>query len=95
MGVLGIGVSVASCGNGVARPCDTDASGSCAGQPRPHDLPITVSCLMSKTIHPPWSQAVVQAVCQVLASTEWPGLSNSEIDLLLHGQGIELLEDLG
>jgi uncharacterized protein (TIGR02391 family) len=50
---------------------------------------------MPKTIHPPWSQSVVQAVCKVLASTNWPGLTNSEIDLLLQGQGIELLEDLG
>lgn len=50
---------------------------------------------MSKTLHPPWSHAVVQAVCHVLASTDWPGLTNSEIDRLLHGQGIALLEDLG
>lgn len=50
---------------------------------------------MPKTIHPPWSQPVVQAVCKLLASTDWPGLTNSDIDLLLQGQGIELLDDLG
>jgi hypothetical protein len=46
---------------------------------------------MPKTIHPPWSQAVVHAVCEVLASTDWPGQTNREIDLLLQGQSIELL----
>jgi uncharacterized protein (TIGR02391 family) len=36
-----------------------------------------------KTLHPPWPPAVVQAVADVLASTDWPGLSNSEISRLL------------
>lgn len=32
---------------------------------------------------PPWPEAVVEQVCAVLASTEWPGLSGSEIGRLL------------
>jgi uncharacterized protein (TIGR02391 family) len=32
---------------------------------------------------PPWPDAVVEAVCAVLAATEWPGLSGSEIGRLL------------
>ena len=32
---------------------------------------------------PPWPPAVVQAVSDVLAATEWPGLSGSEIGRLL------------
>ncbi|TDD34216.1 TIGR02391 family protein [Actinomadura sp. KC06] len=37
----------------------------------------------SKSLHPPWSSDVVQAVADVLASTGWPGLSNAEITRLL------------
>jgi len=33
--------------------------------------------------HPMWPPAVVQAVCDVLASTSWPGLTGSEIGRLL------------
>ncbi|HEX8509870.1 MAG TPA: TIGR02391 family protein [Propionibacteriaceae bacterium] len=32
---------------------------------------------------PPWPDAVVEAVCAVLAATEWPGLFGSEIGRLL------------
>lgn len=37
----------------------------------------------SKTLHPPWASDVIQAVADVLASTGWPGLSNTEITRLL------------
>jgi hypothetical protein len=29
---------------------------------------------MAKTLHPRWPAANVEAVCKVLASTDWPGL---------------------
>lgn len=50
---------------------------------------------MAKSIHPPWSSGVVEAVCNVLAATDRPGLTGSDIHLLLLGQGIEPFEDLG
>jgi hypothetical protein len=34
-------------------------------------------------LHPPWSSDVIQAIADVLASTDWPGLSNTEITRLL------------
>lgn len=37
----------------------------------------------AKTLHPPWSSDVVQAIADVLASTDWPGLTNTEITRLL------------
>lgn len=41
------------------------------------------------TLYPPWPSAVVEGVTAVLASTEWPGLSNSEISRLLAILGID------
>lgn len=46
----------------------------------------------SKVLHPPWSSDVVQAVADVLASTDWPGLSNAEITRLLGMIGIADVE---
>jgi uncharacterized protein (TIGR02391 family) len=46
----------------------------------------------SRTLHPPWPPAVVQAVADVLASTDWPGLSNAEIGRLLMMLGIADVE---
>ena len=37
----------------------------------------------------PWPQAVVEQLCAVLASTEWPGLTGSEIDRLLRTTQME------
>jgi uncharacterized protein (TIGR02391 family) len=34
-------------------------------------------------LSPPWPQAVVEQLCAVMASTEWPGLTGSEIGWLL------------
>lgn len=45
-----------------------------------------------KTLHPPWPPDVVQAVADVLASTDWPGLSNTEITRLLDMLGIADIE---
>ncbi|MGN9916610.1 TIGR02391 family protein [Micromonospora palomenae] len=45
-----------------------------------------------KTLHPPWPPAVVQGVANVLASTDWPGLTNSEITQLLAMLGIADVE---
>jgi len=45
-----------------------------------------------KTLYPPWPTAVVQAVADVLASTDWPGLSNPEIGRLLATMGIADIE---
>lgn len=44
---------------------------------------------MAKTLHPMWTSGVVEAVCGVLASTDWPGLSGTEISRLLAMRGIE------
>ncbi len=38
---------------------------------------------MPQTLHPPWPPAAVQPVSDVLASTDWPGLTNAEIGRLL------------
>jgi uncharacterized protein (TIGR02391 family) len=43
-------------------------------------------------MHPPWPPAVVQAVSDVLASTDWPGLTNTEIGRLLMMLGIANVE---
>jgi uncharacterized protein (TIGR02391 family) len=43
-------------------------------------------------LHPPWSSDVIQAVADVLASTDWPGLSNTEITRLLGMLGIADVE---
>jgi uncharacterized protein (TIGR02391 family) len=43
---------------------------------------------MAAKLHPPWEPSVISAVCNVLASTDWPGLSNSEIDRLMALVGI-------
>ncbi|MER6774972.1 TIGR02391 family protein [Streptomyces bacillaris] len=44
---------------------------------------------MATARHPMWAPANVEAVCRVLASTEWPGLTGSEIGKLLAMLGIE------
>lgn len=44
---------------------------------------------MATTLHPMWSPDVVQAVCNVLASTNWPGISGSDIERLLALRGID------
>lgn len=38
---------------------------------------------MASTLHPMWPPGVVETVCRVLAATEWPGLTGSEIGRLL------------
>ncbi len=38
---------------------------------------------MTGTKYAPWPAAVVEAVCKVLASTEWPGMTGKEIGGLL------------
>ena len=38
---------------------------------------------MASKLYPMWPPGVVEAVCKVLASTDWPGLSGSEISRLL------------
>lgn len=43
---------------------------------------------MAKTLHPMWPAANVEAVCEVLASTDWPGLTGTEIGKLLAMLGI-------
>ncbi|MFG2004806.1 TIGR02391 family protein [Spirillospora sp. NPDC048911] len=43
---------------------------------------------MATTLHPMWPPASVEAVCKVLASTEWPGLTGKEIGELLTMLGI-------
>ncbi|HKT04755.1 MAG TPA: TIGR02391 family protein [Rugosimonospora sp.] len=45
-----------------------------------------------RTLHPPWPTAAVQAVADVLASTDWPGLTNAEIGRLLAMLGIADVE---
>jgi uncharacterized protein (TIGR02391 family) len=42
----------------------------------------------AKTLHPPWPPAVVQAICDVLACRDWPGLTHTEISQLLALQRI-------
>lgn len=42
---------------------------------------------MASKLYPMWSPGVVEAVCRVLASTDWPGLSGSEIGRLLATRG--------
>lgn len=49
-------------------------------------------CVQPKALHPPWPTAVVQAVADVLASTDWPGLSNAEMGRLLAMLGIPDVE---
>jgi uncharacterized protein (TIGR02391 family) len=44
---------------------------------------------MASKLYPMWSPGVVEAVCKVLASTDWPGLSGSEIGRLLVMRGVE------
>jgi hypothetical protein len=44
---------------------------------------------MASTLHPMWPPGVVETVCRVLAATDWPGLSGSEIDRLLAMRGFE------
>lgn len=44
---------------------------------------------MTKLPYPMWTSGVVEAVCGVLASTDWPGLSGTEIGRLLAMRGIE------
>lgn len=36
-----------------------------------------------RILFPSWPSAVVEGVADVLASTDWPGLTNSEITKLL------------
>jgi uncharacterized protein (TIGR02391 family) len=43
---------------------------------------------MAKKLHSQWQSGVVEAVCEVLASTDWPGLTNTDIDRLLRMLGI-------
>jgi hypothetical protein len=45
-----------------------------------------------RTPHPSWPPAVIEDVADVLASTGWPGLTNSEITKLLAMLGIADLE---
>ena len=42
-----------------------------------------------KKLYPMWPPGVVEALCRVLASTDWPGLSGSEIGRLLAMRGFE------
>lgn len=44
--------------------------------------------LMAKIRHPMWQSAAVESVCAVLASTDPPGLSGSEITTLLSVSGV-------
>lgn len=44
---------------------------------------------MTPKIYPMWQPGVVEAVCKVLASTDWPGLSGGEISRLLAMRGFE------
>lgn len=39
------------------------------------------------SVHPPYPEAFVRAVCDVLAQTDSPGLTGSEIDRILAGRG--------
>jgi uncharacterized protein (TIGR02391 family) len=43
---------------------------------------------MAKTLHPMWPPSVVETVCRVIASTEYPGLTGSEIGRLLGMRGV-------
>jgi uncharacterized protein (TIGR02391 family) len=44
---------------------------------------------MASTRYPMWPPGVVETICKVLAATEWPGLSGSEIGRLLAMRGFE------
>jgi uncharacterized protein (TIGR02391 family) len=44
---------------------------------------------MAPTSYPMWSPGLVEAVCKVMASTVWPGLSGDEIGRLLAMRGFE------
>jgi uncharacterized protein (TIGR02391 family) len=44
---------------------------------------------MAPTPKPPWSAAVIETLSAVLADTDWPGLTGSEIGRLLHETYIE------
>lgn len=44
---------------------------------------------MAAKLYPMWAPGVVEAVCKVLASTDWPGLSGSEIGRLLAMRGFD------
>jgi hypothetical protein len=44
---------------------------------------------MAKTLHPMWPPGVVEMVCRVIASTEYPGLTCSEIGRLLGMRGVQ------
>lgn len=44
---------------------------------------------MASKLYPMWPPGAVEAVCKVLASTDWPGLSGSEIGRLLAMRGFE------
>lgn len=44
---------------------------------------------MASKLYPMWPPGVVETVCKVLAATDWPGLSGSEIDRLLAMRGFE------
>lgn len=44
---------------------------------------------MGPKLQPPWSSAVIETLSAVLASTDWPGLSGSEIGRLLHQSYID------
>ncbi len=45
-----------------------------------------------RNLHPSWPPAVVEGVADVLTSTGWPGLTNSEITKLLAMLGIADVE---
>ena len=44
---------------------------------------------MAKTLYPMWPPGVVETVCRVIASTDAPGLTGSEIGRLLAMRGIQ------
>jgi uncharacterized protein (TIGR02391 family) len=44
---------------------------------------------VASKLYPMWPPGVVEAVCKVLASTDWPGLSGSEISRLLAMRGFK------
>src|SRR5215471_776083 len=44
---------------------------------------------MASKLYPMWPPGVVEMVCRVLASTDWPGLTGSEIGRLLAIRGFQ------
>lgn len=65
---------------GEALTCGIVASRSACGEIRPA---LDSLAYMPMSPQPPWSQAVVEQLCAVLASTEWPGLTGTEVVRLL------------